>query len=61
MNRLSLIAGALCAAIFMAGCGLKGDLYMPEPAADPAPAPAQAPAAAPAAADSAEPDEASKD
>nr|WP_281503346.1 MULTISPECIES: lipoprotein [unclassified Anaerobiospirillum] len=51
----------MCAAIFMAGCGLKGDLYMPEPAADPAPAPAQAPAAAPAAADSAEPDEASKD
>ncbi|MCK0526154.1 lipoprotein [Anaerobiospirillum sp. NML120449] len=59
MNRLSLIAGALCAAIFMAGCGLKGDLYMPDSAA--APAPAQAPAAAPAAADAAEPDEASKD
>nr|WP_281503545.1 lipoprotein [Anaerobiospirillum sp. NML120449] len=49
----------MCAAIFMAGCGLKGDLYMPDSAA--APAPAQAPAAAPAAADAAEPDEASKD
>lgn len=35
--RIPLLAMLLGAAILITGCGLKGDLYLPEPEQEPAP------------------------